>query len=484
MRLMVVWKKGVTGIFNKGRVTLLHNKFLKAVVIAGVVALVAISDFFMCSGKAKELPQPESDGTIALAPAMGRGKWGLLDKKGNWFIEPRYLSIGKFSEGIAGVLDPDSKKYGFIDKDGNWVLKPRYYVSPKQLENANSGEISIFTDYQVNNIGAPVFKEGFAVIELGEKNFGFIDKNGKILCSGFAFAFPFENGYARVTTKEGKTFKEHMNAVIDKKGGFAVKPVKAFIKDFSDGYFIVDTPRGKGYWKPYDSDICSPEYFEAVDFSEGLALVWSDEKTPCIIDKNFKVVFCLNRIKELADAINNSEIETGSNMKYKNGRLAVKVCERVPGLSGGVVRTITIDRKGTVVSDVVEGGHAVIDKDVLIPKEKDPGKFGYINSFGEFVIKPQYSLAHKFKNGVAIVEFWDKKYGNKFGLIDRKGNFVKELSDDILVETDCGLIIAGKDGKIGALDSAGKNVVIPYRFEAIHGFKKYKKEDLLLNKEK
>ena len=180
MRLMVVWKKGVTGIFNKGRVTLLHNKFLKAVVIAGVVALVAISDFFMCSGKAKELPQPESDGTIALAPAMGRGKWGLLDKKGNWFIEPRYLSIGKFSEGIAGVLDPDSKKYGFIDKDGNWVLKPRYYVSPKQLENANSGEISIFTDYQVNNIGAPVFKEGFAVIELGEKNFGFIDKNGKI----------------------------------------------------------------------------------------------------------------------------------------------------------------------------------------------------------------------------------------------------------------------------------------------------------------
>ena len=459
---------------------MLHNKFLKAIIIAGVATFVAVSGFFMCSVKAKELPQPESDGTIALAPAMDRGKWGLLDKKGNWFIEPRYLSVGNFSEGIVGVLDPDTGKYGFIDKDGNWILKPRYYVSPKHLENANSGEVSIFTDYQVNNIGAPVFKEGFASIELGEKNFGYIDKNGKILCSGFAFAFPFENGYARVSTKEGKTFKENINAVIDKKGRFAIKPVKAFIKDFSDGYFIVDTPQGKGYWKPYDSDICSPEYFAAEDFSEGLALVWLDKRTPCIIDRDFKVVFNLNRIKELADAINNSEIEAGSNMKYKNGRLAVKIYERVPGLTGGVVRTITIDRKGNVVSDVVEGGHAVIDKDVLIPKEKDPGKFGYINSFGEFVIKPQYSLAHKFKNGVAIVENWDKEKGNKFGLIDRQGNFVKELSNDILVGTDCGLIIAGKDGKIGALDSTGKNVVIPYRFEAIHRFKKYKKEDLLL----
>jgi len=226
---------------------LLHNKFLKAIVIAGVVALVAISDFFMCSGKAKELPQPESDGTIALAPAMARGKWGLLDKKGNWFIEPRYLSIGNFSEGIVGVLDPDSKKYGFI------------------------------------------------------------------------------------------------------------------------------------------------------------------------------------------------------------------------------------------VSSVVEEEHAGIGKDVLVPKEKDPGNFGYVNSSGEFVIKPQYSLAHKFKNGVAIVENWDKENGVKFGLIDMKGNFVKELSDDILVETDCGLIIAGKDGKVGALDGTGKNVVIPYRFEAIHRYIKYKKEDLLLN---
>lgn len=459
----------------------------KRILIAGVTALAAILGFFlfsgfMFSGKPKGLPRPESDGTIALAPAMDRGKWGLIDKKGNWFIEPRYSSVGRFSEGVVGVLDPGSGKYGFIDKDGNWILKPQYYVSPKQLENATSGETSVFTHHQVNNIGAPQFQEGFAGIQFGEKNFGFIDKKGKILCSGFAFVFPFENGYARVRTKEGKTFKENVNAVIDKSGYFAIKPVKAFIRAISDGFFIVDVPLGKGYWRPYDSFICSPVYFNAEEFSEGLAVVWLDERTPCVIDKSFNIVINLTGIKELADAINRPETEivSGSTMKYKNGRLAVKICESGAGAAGKVVRTITIDRKGKVVSDVVEDESAGIGKDVLLPKE-EYGKYGYVNRSGEFVIKPQYSFAYKFNNGVAIVENWDAKTGIKFGLIDRKGNFVKELSNDILVGTDCGLIIAGKDGRIGALDSTGKNVVIPYKFEAIHRYIKYKKEDLVLN---
>ena len=220
----------------------------------------------------------------------------------------------------------------------------------------------------------------------------------------------------------------------------------------------MDVPLGKGYWRPYDSFICSPVYFDAEDFSEGLAVVWSDERTPCVIDKSFNVVIHLTGIKELADAINDPETELmpGSTMKFKNGRLAVKISKSGAGSAGKAVRTITIDRKGRVVSDVVEDGSAGIGKDELIPKEKEFGKYGYVNRSGEFVIKPQYSLAYKFQNGVAIVENWDTKNGDKFGLIDRKGNFVKELSNDILVGTDCGLIIAGKDGKVGALDSTGK----------------------------
>ena len=448
----------------------------KRMLIAVAAALAATAGLFLFCGftfneKPKTLPRPESDGTIALASAMDHGKWGLIDKKGNWFIEPRYASVGRFSEGIVGVTDADSGKYGFIDKDGNWIIKPQYDVSPKQLENAASGEKSVFTDHQINNIGAPQFREGFASIQFGEKNYGFIDKSGKILCSGFAFSFPFENGYARVTTKEGKTFKENVNAVIDKSGYFAIKPVKAFIRAFSDGYFILEVPLGKGYWKPYDSAIFSPVYFEAEDFSEGLAVVWLDERTPCVIDKNFNVVIHLTGIKELADVINNpgTEIVPGSNMKYKNGRLAVKIFESGAESVGKPVRTITIDRKGKVVSDVVEDGSAAIGKDGLIPKVNESGKYGYVNRSGEFVIKPQYSLAYKFQNGVAIVENWDKENGDTFGLIDRKGNFVRELSKDILVGTDCGLIIAGK------------NVVIPYKFEAIHRYIKYKKEDLVLN---
>jgi len=44
--------------------------------------------------------QPFADG---LAPAKLNGRWGYLDRNGNFAIPPRFLAAAPFSEGLAAT---------------------------------------------------------------------------------------------------------------------------------------------------------------------------------------------------------------------------------------------------------------------------------------------------------------------------------------------------------------------------------------------
>jgi len=54
------------------------------------------------------------------------------------------------------------------------------------------------------------------------------------------------------------------------------------------------------------------------------------------------------------------------------------------------------------------------------------GKWGYINTKGEFVIKPQFDSASNFSEGLADVGIFNKKLNliDKYGYINKKGEFV------------------------------------------------------------
>ena len=52
------------------------------------------------------------------------GKYGYVDEKGNWVIEPKFDDAWRFKEGFAKVeLDG---KYGFIKTDGTYLVEPIY----------------------------------------------------------------------------------------------------------------------------------------------------------------------------------------------------------------------------------------------------------------------------------------------------------------------------------------------------------------------
>ena len=127
-----------------------------------------------------------------LASVAVAGRWGFIDQKGKFVINPQYDGVGSFSEGYAVVETgrgsipgcPYCSKYGFIDRKGQVVVEARFAQRP----NATGG------------ISSPVFdfSEGLAAVKT-DSGWGFIDPAGKMVIDAqFDDASPFQDGLARV----------------------------------------------------------------------------------------------------------------------------------------------------------------------------------------------------------------------------------------------------------------------------------------------
>lgn len=57
-----------------------------------------------------------------MAPVRRGGKWGYIDRRGRWAIEPRFAEADEFSEGLAAV-DLGDKQIAYIDHEGRIVLR-------------------------------------------------------------------------------------------------------------------------------------------------------------------------------------------------------------------------------------------------------------------------------------------------------------------------------------------------------------------------
>jgi len=78
-------------------------------------------------GKSVILPrfQLARDFTNGLAAVRLNNKWGFIDTKGNFVIEPIYIKVGDVSERIIAVnTDGEFGKWGYINTKGEWIWKP------------------------------------------------------------------------------------------------------------------------------------------------------------------------------------------------------------------------------------------------------------------------------------------------------------------------------------------------------------------------
>lgn len=99
------------------------------------------------------------------------GKYGMVDSKGNYLVEPIYDYVGTMSEGMVVVKMDDA--YGYFNNKGKLVIQP-------QFESAKH------------------FSEGLALVSKDGK-YGYINKKGKFVIEAqFDQAQTFVDGKAEV----------------------------------------------------------------------------------------------------------------------------------------------------------------------------------------------------------------------------------------------------------------------------------------------
>ena len=63
-------------------------------------------------------------GEEALAHVKIGDKWGYINPKGEFVINPQFDLVGSFSEGLADVVIGD--KWGYINPKGEFVINPQF----------------------------------------------------------------------------------------------------------------------------------------------------------------------------------------------------------------------------------------------------------------------------------------------------------------------------------------------------------------------
>lgn len=121
-------------------------------------------------------------------PSMS-GRWGYIDKIGNYVIPPRYAFAGNFSGGraIVSPLAEPSSRY-VIDKNGRVIFKCKF---------EEMGDFS---------------KDGIAIFK-NKGSFGLIDRDGNVTAKGLAFK-SFSDGLGEIHSGDYIAFADKTGHVL------------------------------------------------------------------------------------------------------------------------------------------------------------------------------------------------------------------------------------------------------------------------------
>lgn len=298
---------------------------------------------------------------IKLIPVQSEDKWGYINKKGEYIINPQFKDADFFRDGLAKVTGPDGK-VGFIDEKGKYIIPTQYKDATPFSDGlafvVNDGGYptcidksgkTIFTLKQAKHVTS--FKEDSAVFVTKDMKFGFVDKTGKIVINAqFDEANYFCEGLAAIKLKDKYGF-------IDKTGKIVINPQFEIVGDFSEGKAMFKNGKQYGYIDQKGAYVINPQFDQAGKFSEGMANIVSGKVVGYIIE--------------------DGKIEINPQFDF-----------------GGEFKS----------------GLALITQN---------DKFGFINKTGKIEINPQFEGATSFIGDIAFV-----KTAEKWGVIDKKGKYL------------------------------------------------------------
>lgn len=239
-----------------------------------------------------------------LSRVLNNNQWIYIDLKGNEVLTTNYDHVYNFQNGLAAVRK--GNKWGFINKSGQEVIRLQY--------DALSKGSYLFDD------GTDGFYEGRAAVQKGGQ-WGVIDTTGKVIIpfkyssmddynDGITYTYInnrqayFDRAGRQLTqlppTSSGWPFSEGLvsfdNIFKDKTGKTVFKLNDHYSPSgvFIEGMVRIDGIAGYGFMNKQGKVVIKPQYEEAQDFSEGLAMVSTKDKI-LYIDKTGKAILSFNQ---------------------------------------------------------------------------------------------------------------------------------------------------------------------------------------------
>jgi hypothetical protein len=157
-------------------------------------------------------PMVEADiilpGSEGLFPASKSGKFGFIDKSGNWVIKNQYNNVGKFKDGIAPFnLDG---RWGFITSQGIQITGADY----DQISYFHQGKAIVKQggkNFLIGNDGNPILGKSFDRISLAADNYYITENEDK-------FGLISPQGIEIVEPKFQELRREDMNKILVRLG--------------------------------------------------------------------------------------------------------------------------------------------------------------------------------------------------------------------------------------------------------------------------
>ncbi len=385
---------------------------------------------------------------IAMHNHYNGEKKGLIDGNGKIVIQPVYDEVSIFSEGLAMVgngliVGGDGITYGkvgFINESEELVIpmmfsqaydfKDGYAIVMNMQEN--EGKYTFKTYGVINHVGEAVIPiEYDNVIYITEKCYG-VQKNDtwkvvKITPEGieeelqsYTYISSFSEGLA-VAARDGEIVNNKLQnahyGYIDASMQFVIKNSFDDAQPFRNGVAVVGVMQGDvikyGLIDTSGNYLCDPQFDGIGNFNNDLAeivQVTKNGKKKCgLINKNGKII--------LSPKYDDIWLEHFGDSFIFNDRMRVSYKDS---------------------------------------NDDSKSIYGYIDTTGKEIVKPRYSDAAHFSDGLAGV-----KIGDKYGFIDVNGKLIIQPQFDEVGLFNEGYAAVKIDGKWGFIDKTGTIKVKP-----------------------
>ncbi|MFW5658384.1 MAG: WG repeat-containing protein [Bacteroidota bacterium] len=402
----------------------------------------------------RESPDPTSAYKLPdgfLVPVAKDGHWGLVDRNGEWVVEPEFAWIDEFSGSLA--LARRDSSLGYIDTSGTF-------------RTIDHNPFGLLRDEMTSSLQ---YSRGLAVQFDENGKCGYVNTQGEFaIPPKFDFAWPFgEDGRALV--KQGQRM-----GVIDTKGVFLLRPILTHVAEpgrqpFAEG---LEPFEMKGRWGYIDANSrlrIPATFLEAHPFSEGYAVVRT-QSGYAYINTEGEIITWLDFQKARPFRNKRAAVRYNNAWGFIDGTGRMVVLPKYTAVSD-YVDTLAIAAQNDQWGVIDHRGAAVLPfEHTAIERSQLPGVFrvakddrwGLRRLDGSYLIYPQFDTLRDFANAFAAAH---KPYVG-WGFINEKGLLICPMRFEAVTNFNGGAAAVQHDDKWGYIDTLGRWIITP-QFESV-----------------